>query len=250
MQPDITRRNALAGIAAIGVGGLVATSTQASSNESAVLTLDDLGWDSATSEYTLPPLPYAYDALSTAIDEQTMRIHHDKHHAGYVRGLNNALAKLDDIRWEHTDGKLIQHWQRQLSFHMGGHINHTLFWSGMKSEMGGGGGQPMGNLNQAIKRDFGSFGKFTRQFKLAATKVEGSGWGWLVYEPLSKRLLVTQMQNQQDMMFAGAIPLLGVDVWEHAYYLKYQNRRADYVTAFMNVIDWDEISRRFEAARK
>lgn len=250
MKTEITRRNAITGMAALGATGLIASaSTTAASANSKLLTLDDLGWDAAKSEYTLPELPYAYDALKDVIDEQTMRIHHDKHHAGYIRGVNNAMKQLNLIRWDQGDPALIQHWQRQLSFHMGGHVNHTLFWSGMKPEADGGGGQPTGNLSQIIKRDFGSFGKFAKQYTLAATKVEGSGWGWLVYEPISHRLMVTQVQNQQDMMFAGAIPLLGVDVWEHAYYLKYQNRRAAYVEAFMRVINWDEISRRFESAR-
>jgi len=250
MQSEITRRNALAGMAALSATGILASAkSQRANTAKNTLSQADLGWDQASSQYTLPDLPYAYDALNAVIDEQTMRIHHDKHHAGYVRGVNKALAQLEAIRWEQGDPTLIQHWQRQLSFHMGGHINHTLFWSGMKPEIDGGGGQPAGNLSQKIKQSFGSFGKFAKQFKLAATKVEGSGWGWLVYEPVSRQLLVTQMQNQQDMMFPGAIPLLGVDVWEHAYYLKYQNRRADYVEAFMRVINWDEISRRFEAAR-
>lgn len=250
MHTQISRRDAFTGLAALGVTGLIASGGSTSNSaDSSLLTLQDLGWDAAKSEYTLPALPYDYDALSDVIDEQTMRIHHDKHHAGYVRGLNNSLKQLAAIRWDQGETAEIQHWQRQLSFHMGGHVNHSLFWSGMMSEFAGGGGQPEGNLSQIIKRDFGSFGKFSKQFKLAATKVEGSGWGWLVYEPMSRQLMITQVQNQQDMMFAGAVPLLGVDVWEHAYYLKYQNRRADYVEAFMRVINWEEISRRFEAAR-
>jgi len=249
--PDtpISRRHALAGISALGATSMLAA-TNASAGTNALLTNADLGWNQEAKQFSLPPLPYAYDALDSVIDEQTMRIHHDKHHNGYVKGVNNAIKQLEAIRWDQGDPALIQHWQRQLSFHMGGHVNHTLFWSGMKPESLGGGGQPTGNLSQLIKRDFGSFGKFAKQFKLAATKVEGSGWGWLVYEPVSRQLMVTQVQNQQNMMIAGAVPLLGVDVWEHAYYLKYQNRRADYVEAFMSIIDWEEISRRFEAARK
>ena len=180
MSTDISRRNAIASIAALGASGAIASAGR-SSTEHALLSADDLGWNSKSSEYTLPPLPYAYDALSDVIDEQTMRIHHDNHHAGYVRGVNKAIKELEMIRWGQSDESLIQHWQRQLSFHMGGHINHTLFWSGMKPEIDGGGGQPAGNLSQKIKQSFGSFGKFAKQFKLAATKVEGSGWGWLVY---------------------------------------------------------------------
>jgi len=250
MPAPISRRNAIASMAALGATTVIATAKNNATNPHVgLLALDELGWDEDKGEYTLPPLPYSYDALDAVIDEQTMRIHHDKHHAGYVRGVNNALKKLDLVRREQGDPALIQHWQRQLSFHMGGHINHTMFWTGMKSEASGGGGQPSGILSQAITQSFGSFAHFAMQFKLASTKVEGSGWGWLVYEPISRQLLITQMQNQQDMMFTGAIPLLGVDVWEHAYYLKYQNRRAEYVEGFMRLINWDEISRRFEATQ-
>jgi len=227
---------------AAGVAGL------ASLAPASTLASLELGFDESTNEYTLPDLPYAYDALSPYIDVITMTIHHTKHHAGYVRGLNKALKQLHTIRWEKGDPGTIQHWQRQLSFHAGGHINHSLFWTGMAPEANGGGGDPTGSLAKAIVRDFGSVDKFKWQFKAAAKTVEGSGWGWLVYEPMSKRLMISQMQNQQDMMFAGAIPLLGVDVWEHAYYLSYQNRRADYLSAFMNVINWTEIQRRYDAA--
>jgi len=251
METDISRRDAIGGLAALGALGITTGVASASQPKirSGPVSPAALGFDAQLSEYTLPELPYAYDALEPVIDEQTMRIHHGKHHAGYVKGANNALKQLEAIRLGAGDAGLIQHWQRQLSFHMGGHMNHTLFWSGMKPENAGGGGQPSGNLANQITNDFGSFRGFGKQFTSAATKVEGSGWGWLVYEPAAKRLMVLQMQNQQDMMFSGAVPLLGVDVWEHAYYLKYQNRRADYVQAFMRIINWDEISIRFESAR-
>ncbi len=250
MNNELTRRDAIGGLAALGAVGLTGTAAAGAQPKIRPNTFSPaaLGYNGSTQKYVLPDLPYPHDALEPVIDEQTMRIHHGKHHAGYVKGVNNALDKLNEIRWG-GDTSLVQHWQRQLSFHMGGHINHTLFWLGMKPESEGGGGQPGGNLMNQITNDFGSFAKFVEHFKSAATKVEGSGWGWLVYEPASNRLMVTQMQNQQDMMFTGAVPLLGVDVWEHAYYLKYQNRRADYVENFMRVVDWAEISRRFEAAR-
>ncbi len=251
MNHDMTRRDAIGGMAAIGALGFAGSTASAAQPKvrQAHISPAAMGFDATTREYKLPDLPYAYDALEPVIDEQTMRIHHDKHHAGYVNGANNALKQLEAIRMGSGDAGLIQHWQRQLSFHMGGHINHTLFWSSMKPEGAGGGGQPAGNLSNQIINDFGSFGHFTKHFTAAATKVEGSGWGWLVYEPAAKQLMVLQMQNQQDLLFTGAIPLLGVDVWEHAYYLKYQNRRADYVEAFLRVVDWEEISRRFESAR-
>ncbi len=243
MHDQIDRRAALGTFAVAGLGATAAFA----SRPTPFLTRRDLGWDEAAGEYVLPPLPYAYDALVPHIDEQTMQIHHDKHHAGYVRGLNKAVAALKDAR-SSSDSSLIQHWERQLAFHGGGHVNHTLFWTGMAPAGSGGGGKPSGSLAEAINKSFGSFDAFQFQFKAAAGAVEGSGWGWLVYEPISSRLLVTQMENQQKMLFAGVVPLLGVDVWEHAYYLNYQNRRADYVTAFMNVINWSEIQRRYDAA--
>ena len=251
MTNEINRRDALGGMAALGALGLASTSALGAQPKlrPAPVSPAALGYDSQTQEYVLPPLPYAYDALEPLIDEQTMRIHHDKHHAGYVRGANAALKQLEAIRLGAGDAGLIQHWQRQLSFHMGGHINHTLFWTGMKPEGQGGGGQPTGNLANQIIADFGSFGAFSKQFIASTTQVEGSGWGWLVFEPAARKLMVLQMQNQQDLMFSGATPLLGVDVWEHAYYLKYQNRRSEYIEAFMRLIDWEEISRRFEGAR-
>jgi Fe-Mn family superoxide dismutase len=250
MSHSINRREAVGGFAALSALGLastIATGSQ-SRNRKGPYSPASLGFDEGTRSYVLPELPYAYDALEPVIDEMTMRIHHGKHHAGYVKGANNALTKLAEIRIS-GDPALIQHWQRQLSFHMGGHINHTLFWAGMKPESQGGGGQPTGALHEKIKHDFVSFEKFALHFKSAATTVEGSGWAWLVNEPASGQLMITQMQNQQDMMFSGAVPLLGIDVWEHAYYLKYQNKRAEYVENFMRVIDWDEISRRFNAAQ-
>lgn len=244
MSSELNRREAISTLAVLGAAGVGLSATRSSG--ATLLTSDDLGYNSDKGEYTLPELPYAYDALEPAIDAETMTIHHSKHHAGYVRGLNNALSMLESIRNEESDPSTIQHWQRQLSFHAGGHINHTLFWTGMTPKSTD--SKPSGSLGVAIDRDFGSFDKFSFQFQAAAKSVEGSGWGWLIYEPIAERLMITQMQNQQQMMFAGAVPLLGVDVWEHAYYLKYQNRRADYVKAFMSVINWTEIQRRFNAA--
>ena len=245
MTSELNRREAITSMAVLGAAGVGLASSRSSA--APLLTADALGYDANKGEYTLPDLPYATDALEPAIDAQTMSIHHAKHHAGYVRGLNKALEMLHAIRWEKGDPGTIQHWERQLSFHAGGHVNHTLFWTAM-APAGKGGGEPAGGLAEAIARDFGSFSKFSWQFQAAAKSVEGSGWGWLVYEPIAGRLMITQMQNQQQMMFAGAVPLLGVDVWEHAYYLRYQNRRADYLSAFMGVINWREIERRYAAA--
>jgi len=206
------------------------------------------GYDPSTGEYVLPELPYPYDALEPHIDAQTMEIHHSKHHAGYVRGLNNALGQLRAIREGSGDVGLVKHWSRELSFHGSGHVNHTLFFLGMKPPGEGGGGFPTGALSEQIDRDFGGYAMFSAHFKAAAGAVEGSGWGWLVWEPIARRLLVIEGEKQQNLMLTGVVPLMGVDVWEHAYYLNYQNRRGDYIDAFMRVIDWNEIGARFEAA--
>jgi len=253
MTTEMSRRDALTAMTASAAGfaglGSIASAASSSTRAAGAGALVDLGYDERRGEYTLPDLPYDYDALEPHIDARTMTVHHDKHHAGYVRGLNKALEVLHDIRWNKGDPATLQHWERELSFHAGGHINHTLFWTGMAPERAGGGGRPEGDLGDAIADQFGSYEKFAWNFRAAAGSVEGSGWGWLVYEPIGKRLMVTQMENQQKLMFAGAVPLLGVDVWEHAYYLRYENRRGDYLEAFMNVVNWPEIQRRFDAAR-
>lgn len=204
----------------------------------------------SSGEYILPELPYAYDALEPHIDAQTMQIHHQRHHQGYVNGLNTATAKLREIRSGQGDPAVLEHWQRELSFNAGGHVNHTLFWGNMAPEAQGGGGQPAGPLADAIARDFGGFEQFATYFRNTAAAVEASGWGWLAYEPISRTLTVLQMHSQQHSLINGAVPLLGVDVWEHAYYLKYQNKRADYLAAFMNVVNWPEVQRRYDAAAR
>ncbi|HZW10796.1 MAG TPA: superoxide dismutase [Phycisphaerales bacterium] len=244
-QMDLTRRGALGAMAALGASGALATALGGRAQPEEVASLIRLGWDPAKGEYTLPALPYDYAALEPHIDAQTMRIHHDKHHAGYVAGLNKALAQLAQLR-ESGDPALVAHWSKQLSFHGGGHINHTLFWHCMAPPSAGGGGEPAGALADAIARDFGAFDGFAWQFKEAAKAVEGSGWAWLAFEPIAGRLVVSQMENQQKLLFTGLVPLLGVDVWEHAYYLKYQNRRADYVDAFMQVVNWPHVAALFD----
>jgi Fe-Mn family superoxide dismutase len=240
----MSRRSAIGAAAALGAGA-VFTGKAGASASSAVAAP---GWNPAKGEYELPPLPYAYDALEPFIDEQTMRIHHGTHHQGYVNGLNRALGKLRDIREGSGDIALIKHWSREVSFHGSGHVNHAMFWAGMAPADNGGGGYPDGALAARINRDFGTFEQFVAHFKAASRSVEGSGWGWLVHDPVSGRLLVIQGEKQQDMMMTGVVPLLGVDVWEHAYYLKYQSRRGDYLDAFMNVVNWAEIGRRYDAA--
>lgn len=207
-------------------------------------------------EYTLPPLPYDFGALEPHVDAKTMEIHHDKHHAAYVNNLNAALKDHPDHQ-----GKPIEQLIGNLSAvpeavraavrnNGGGHANHSLFWQVMKP---GGGGEPGGALAQAIASDLGGFAAFKEAFSKAGATRFGSGWAWLVVR--GGKLAVTSTPNQDsplmDVVEAGqkGTPILGLDVWEHAYYLKYQNRRPDYITAWWNTINWDEVARRFDAAK-
>lgn len=199
--------------------------------------------------HELPKLSYAYNALEPFIDAQTMELHHSKHHAGYVSGLNKAEKELALSRASGDFG-LVQHWSRQAAFHGGGHFLHSLFWRIMAPPGKGGGGEPQGELAKKITQDFGSFATFQKQFSAAATGVEGSGWGLLHYRPSDKRLIVLQAENQQKLSSWGAMPILAIDVWEHAYYLKYQNKRADYVAAWWNVVNWAEVAKNLEWAMK
>ena len=198
-----------------------------------------------TGQYVLPPLPYPYDAVAEAIDAETMELHHSKHHAAYVKGLTEAEAKLAEERAkENPDFGLISHWSREATFHGGGHFLHSIFWDCMgPEEMGG---QPGGALADAINRDFGSFKGMMAQFSAAAKKVEGSGWGILGYSIPAQKLVIHQAQNQQLLTQWVTIPLLCLDVWEHAYYLRYRNNRGAYVDAFPKVINWSRVARRFE----
>jgi superoxide dismutase, Fe-Mn family len=200
--------------------------------------------------YELPKLPYGYDALEPHIDARTMEIHYSKHHAGYVSKLNAAVAGTEWAR--KSPEELVAHLDRLpesirtvVRNNGGGHVNHTLFWSVMSAD---GGGRPQGGLAKAIDHHLGGFDTFAEQFSNAAAGQFGSGWAWLSLDPAQKRLVVGNTPNQDNPLTGGLVPILGIDVWEHAYYLKYQNRRADYVAAFFNVIDWDAVHARFEAA--
>jgi superoxide dismutase, Fe-Mn family len=197
-------------------------------------------------EYVLAPLPYEYNALEPHIDEQTMRLHHDKHHLAYVNGLNSSLAALAKAR-ETNDYGLVQYYSNQIAFHGAGHILHAVFWNNMSPK---GGGEAKGNLAKALVKDFGSLASFKAHFSAAANKVEGGGWAILAYQPLGKQLVILQAEKHQNLAQWGAIPLLVLDVWEHAYYLKYQNKRADYIVAFFNVINWNDVEERFEKAKQ
>ncbi len=258
-DPTLTRRAAMGTLGALGLGAVASAAGQPADRPGtgnrrgqrampALLTHDELGFDPETGRYTLPKLPYAYDALEPSIDAQTMQIHHSRHHQGYVNGLNNALDKLADIRSGSGDAGLIKHWSRELSFHGSGHVNHAIFWQTMAPTDNGGGGEPEGPIARMIRRDFGGFDGFKTHFAAASKAVEASGWGWLVYEPTAGRLLVIQGEKQQNLMMTGVVPLLGIDVWEHAYYLKYQNRRAEYVDAFFNIINWSKVNELLQRA--
>ena len=192
-------------------------------------------------KHELPKLPYAYDALEPHIDAKTMELHHSKHHKAYVDNLIKSELELAKARAT-GDFSLIQHWSRQLSFNYGGHALHSLYWSVMAPSTSGGGGTPQGVLADKIKRDFGSFELFRKQFSEAAAKVEGAGWALLHYRPTDDRLIIAQAENQQKMAHWGASVLMGIDVWEHAYYLKYQNRRAEYIEAWWNIVNWKAVA--------
>ena len=198
-------------------------------------------------KYELPPLPYAYDALEPHIDEQTMRLHHDKHHLSYVNGLNSALEKLAAAR-EAGDFALVKHWSREAAFHGSGHLLHSIFWPNM-APAGSGPAEAEGDLAAQIARDFGSFEAFKAHFTAAAGAVEGSGWALLVWEPNAGQLEVLTAEKHQNLTQWGVVPLLVLDVWEHAYYLNYQNNRGAYVNAWWNVINWADVAERFAAAR-
>jgi superoxide dismutase, Fe-Mn family len=193
--------------------------------------------------YELPPLPYEYNALEPFIDEQTLHLHHDKHHKAYVDGLNNAEAKLAEAR-EKGEYSGVKHWSRELAFHGSGHILHSLYWQTMAPAGKGGGGKPEGEVLRQIDSSFGSWDAFSKQFSASAAAVEGSGWAVLVISPLGKKLEILTAEKHQDLTQWGAVPILTVDVWEHAYYLKYQNRRADYITAWWNIVNWTEVGKR------
>ncbi|WP_054958614.1 Fe-Mn family superoxide dismutase [Paenibacillus dakarensis] len=196
--------------------------------------------------HRLPPLPYPYNALEPYIDEKTMRIHHDKHHQSYVDGLNKAEKKLEEAR-KTGDFDLVKHWERELAFNGAGHYLHTIFWNTMNPK---GGGTPGGELAKQIHKDFGSFERFKKHFSEAADKVEGGGWAILVWSPRSHRLEILQAEKHQNLSQWDVVPILPLDVWEHAYYLKHQNNRKDYIKDWWNVVYWPEAEKRFEQARK
>ncbi|WP_103108219.1 superoxide dismutase [Brevibacillus reuszeri] len=196
--------------------------------------------------HTLPPLPYAYNALEPYIDEATMHIHHDKLHQKYVDDLNTAERKLAEAR-NSGNFDLIRHWERELAFNGAGHYLHTIFWPSMSPN---GGGEPSGELAEAINRYFGSYAAFQKQFSQAAEKVEGPGWAILVWSPRAQHLEILTAEKHQNLSQWDVVPLLVLDVWEHAYFLLYQNQRDKYVEGWWNIVNWPYVLERYTQARK
>ncbi|PLR76363.1 superoxide dismutase [Bacillus sp. V3-13] len=195
-------------------------------------------------KHTLPPLPYRYDALEPVISEEIMRLHHDKHHRSYVEGLNKAEIMLKKAR-ESGDFSLVKHWSRELAFNGSGHYLHTIFWNNMSPA---GGGSPRGKLLKEIEKYFGSFEAFQKHFTEAAKQVEGVGWALLVWSPRSRHLEILQSELHMLLTQWDTIPILVLDVWEHAYYLQYQNNRAEYVDNWWKIVNWRNAEDRFEKA--
>jgi Fe-Mn family superoxide dismutase len=186
-------------------------------------------------------LPYANDALEPHLKSELLELHHDKHHAAYVKGANDALDSLAEARKSTSFGNIGQ-LEKNLAFNLSGHVLHSMFWKNMSPD---GGGTPSGALGGAIDRDFGSFDAFKAHLTSAAATVQGSGWGALAWDPLGKRLVVEQVHDHQSNLGNGSLPILVVDMWEHAYYLQYHNRKAEWLDAFWELVNWKDVAERF-----
>ena len=196
--------------------------------------------------YRLPELPYDYSALEPHISGRIMELHHDKHHATYVEGVNKTLEQLDEAR-DKADFTRLAALEKALAFNLSGHILHSLFWQNMMPK---GGGKPEDDFAEALQRDFGGFDSFKKQLSQVAATIMGSGWAALVWEPLGGRLLTTQIYDHQSNLSQGGIPLLVIDAWEHAYYLQYENRKAEFFEAVWKVWNWKDVAQRLRDARK
>ena len=195
--------------------------------------------------YKLPELPYDYAALEPHYSAQLLELHHKKHHAAYVTGANTALEKLAEARAK-EDFAAINQLAKSFAFNLSGHVLHSLFWKNLSPK---GGGEPQGELGAAIQEYFGSFAGMKGQLTEAATNIQGSGWGALAWEPLGKQLVVEQVYDHQGNIGNGTVPLLVLDMWEHAYYLQYQHAKGDWVTAFWKVVNWEDVAQRFQKVR-
>ena len=196
-------------------------------------------------KFVLPDLPYDFAALEPHISGRIMELHHDKHHNTYVTAANKALESMEEAR-ANGDAAGAAKLSKDLQFNLGGHINHSIFWKNMSPD---GGDKPTGELASAIDDAFGSFDNFQAQFTAVATTIQGSGWAILAYEPIAGNLVIEQMYDQQNGVPVATFPLLQLDMWEHAFYLDYQNVKADYVKAFWNIVNWADVAERFEKAR-
>jgi Fe-Mn family superoxide dismutase len=196
-------------------------------------------------KYTLPELSYDYGALEPFISGTIMTLHHDKHHAAYVNGANLALEAMEEARANNALGN-INKLQKDLAFNLAGHVNHVVFWKNMSPE---GGDKPVGELAAAIDEFFGSFDAFIAHFTAASLGIQGSGWAILAWDVLGQKLIIEQLYDHQGNLAPASIPVLMLDMWEHAFYLDYQNVKADYVKAFWNIVNWADVQARFEAAR-
>jgi superoxide dismutase, Fe-Mn family len=196
--------------------------------------------------YELPELPYGYDALEPQLSRELLELHHDAHHAAYVKGANETLAKLDDARRERAFEHIGQ-LQKNLAFNVAGHVLHSLLWMNMAP---GGGDPPNGAVAAALKKDFGSFDAFKAQLTAAASAVQGSGWAALSWEPLAGRLLVEQVYDHQGNTGNSTVPILVVDMWEHAYYLQFRNKKAEWLEAFWQLVNWTDVEQRLTKVRK
>lgn len=252
---SISRRQVLGSLPAVGAAAgvlsglassnVLAADTQAVYNPIKALLKESFSGDA----YTLPKLPYAYDALEPHIDAETMKLHHDKHHQAYVDGLNKTLKAMADLRAAggEVNTALLTGLQEDLTFNGSGHLLHSTFWATMSAK---GGGPASGAVGEAITKQFGSFTAFQTQFSKAGASVKGSGWAILAYEPVGDKLMVLQVKQHDLQTVFLNVPLLPLDVWEHAYYLKYKNVRADYIKAWWNVVNWPAVDAAFQAARK
>ncbi|MEY2581999.1 MAG: superoxide dismutase, Fe-Mn family [Ilumatobacteraceae bacterium] len=196
------------------------------------------------SEYLLPELAYDPGALEPHLSGQIVELHHSKHHAAYVKGANTALEKLAEARAAGNYDALVG-LEKSLAFNLGGHVLHSMYWANLSPD---GGDKPVGDLAAAIDDHFGSFDAFRSHFSQATILVQGSGWGIFSWEPVGRRLIIEQLEDHHENTTLGAVPLLAIDAWEHAYYLQYQNRKPDYVEAIWNVVNWPDVARRFAAA--
>lgn len=199
--------------------------------------------------YTLPPLPYDFNALEPVISAEIMNLHYNKHHNAYVTNLNKALEQYCDAEAK-GDLPAMVALQQAIKFNGGGHINHSIFWTNLAPTNKGGGTPPNGKLAEAINKEFGSLEKFIEQLSAKAVAIQGSGWGWLGYNKAKDRLEIATCDNQDPLSTKGLSPLLGIDVWEHAYYLQYKNVRADYVKAIWQIVNWSNVAERYQAVTK